>query len=198
MPNSAEPELTLATVRLNPDLLTPSAIRKNPKLLLHKMRPDETKILPNAGYVQEPPLGSNREVYMRQNYMYGQDDPLSWPQLFCPEYPHFACIKGKSHGIPNNPFDILFIPLTPDIFFPSNEASLVRNLSKLRGNRLIELKSTCTMIIESACHITDPPQLMQNIISHCEVLDMFLACMEQLPMSFERTYLALHETQQVA
>ncbi len=135
---------------------------------------------------------------MRQNYMYGHNDPLSWPQLFCSEYPHFAWIKGRSQGTPNDPFDILFIPLAPDIFLPSNKASLVHKLGKLRGKQFIKLKSTCTMIIQSSHCITNPPQLKQNILSHCEVLDMFLARMEQLPMSFERTYLTLRETQQVA
>jgi hypothetical protein len=46
---------------------------------------------PNFPYIFQPPLGP-REIFLRSNMRFGDDDPLRWPQLFLPELAHLACI----------------------------------------------------------------------------------------------------------
>lgn len=54
---------------------------------------DERYIMtsPNSEAVPEPSLG-NRTVILDLHLRFGQDDPLQWPQIFHPDFPHLACI----------------------------------------------------------------------------------------------------------
>ncbi|KAK0183879.1 hypothetical protein F5146DRAFT_939459 [Armillaria mellea] len=47
---------------------------------------------PNCPLLFNPPLGVNREMWMRNDFRYGEDDPLSWPQPYCMSCPHLPCL----------------------------------------------------------------------------------------------------------
>ncbi|TFK59806.1 hypothetical protein BDN72DRAFT_905525 [Pluteus cervinus] len=47
---------------------------------------------PNARIIPYPPLGGNRDVYIRENLRYGDDDPLQWPQPVIPGYKYLCAI----------------------------------------------------------------------------------------------------------
>ncbi|KAK0478123.1 hypothetical protein IW261DRAFT_1565110 [Armillaria novae-zelandiae] len=48
---------------------------------------------PNCLLLFDPPLGVNREMWMRNDYRYGEDDPLSWPQPYCASRPYLSCLR---------------------------------------------------------------------------------------------------------
>ncbi|KAK0183959.1 hypothetical protein F5146DRAFT_1006950 [Armillaria mellea] len=94
---------------------TPKNIKLHSKLLLHKKNPDE-KItafnsalgglynsfivtMPNTHTLYAPPLGNNHIMYLHSDLRYGDNDPLSWPQPYIPQYCHFPII----HSVLLNP-----------------------------------------------------------------------------------------------
>ncbi|KAK0492173.1 hypothetical protein EDD18DRAFT_1047409, partial [Armillaria luteobubalina] len=48
---------------------------------------------PNCPLLFDPPLGVNCEMWMRNDYQYGEDDPLSWPQPYCASCPYLSCLR---------------------------------------------------------------------------------------------------------
>ncbi|KAF5347871.1 hypothetical protein D9757_014942 [Collybiopsis confluens] len=53
---------------------------------------------PNCCYLPNPPSGSTRDLYRRQDARYGPDDPIQWPQPFNPSYPFFSAISKRPPG----------------------------------------------------------------------------------------------------
>ncbi|TFK65362.1 hypothetical protein BDN72DRAFT_860683 [Pluteus cervinus] len=102
---------TMSTSTLPTDI-TPSMLLNNTRHLLHN-KPDNIYTYsaydgqcgavideghyfitsPNFKTIYEPPIGSDRKVYLRENYRYGPDNPLQWPQPFVPYYLHLCAIR---------------------------------------------------------------------------------------------------------
>ncbi|KAK0196157.1 hypothetical protein F5146DRAFT_997620 [Armillaria mellea] len=61
-------------------------------------------VTPNVSVLYRLPTGSNQEIFMCENYRYGQDDHLCWPQPYCPARPYLGCIW-------RSPSDPMFLPL---------------------------------------------------------------------------------------
>ncbi|PBK70797.1 hypothetical protein ARMSODRAFT_974057 [Armillaria solidipes] len=196
--------------------LTPANIRTNPQLLLHQSAPEKPRqfndsfrgavllnsdfflVSPNCGVLRAPPLGVNREVYMRRDYLYGDDDPLCWPQLYCPEYPHLACIRTPPANMsPSDLFFPLFAPVTRVLFSPCAEYSIVPNIGKLARTYLEKLRAACVDIMKTARRIDKPGTLRAQIELDCNMIDLFLTRLQALPMTYERVYLTVRETQRV-
>ncbi|KAK0441537.1 uncharacterized protein EV420DRAFT_1650042 [Desarmillaria tabescens] len=213
-------ELTPENIRKNPKLLLHKSAPDKRRFLIHPggrrdlafqarqfnngfrgaVLPNSNFFLmsPNCGMLWEPPLGLNREVYMRRDYKYGKDDPLSWPQLYCPEYPHFACIRTPPwNSSPSDLFYPLFAPVNHSIFSPCAECSIVPNIGKLAGVYLEKLKAACIDIMRAARRIDRPDSLRLQIRLDCNMIDLFLARLDALPMNFERVCLTVAETQRV-
>ncbi|KAK0488237.1 hypothetical protein EDD18DRAFT_1110395 [Armillaria luteobubalina] len=68
-------------------------------------------ITPNAKTVMPCPSLGNRKIYMRENYRYGFDDPLQWPQAFVPDYAHYACLRWRQPPV-NDPLRPLYLGVT--------------------------------------------------------------------------------------
>lgn len=43
-------------------------------------------------YVPYPPLGSHRQVQLRSDSCYANDNPILWPQPFIPYFSHYGAI----------------------------------------------------------------------------------------------------------
>jgi hypothetical protein len=48
---------------------------------------------PNVDYIPQPPLGASREVYMRADFRYADDDYIHWPQTYYYHYPYLPAIR---------------------------------------------------------------------------------------------------------
>lgn len=58
----------------------------------------------NSDVLYQPPLGHFRQIAIRDNGLYGADDPLCWPQFLDSEnYPHLPCNPLKPRG-PQDPY----------------------------------------------------------------------------------------------
>ncbi|KAF6752518.1 hypothetical protein DFP72DRAFT_815292, partial [Ephemerocybe angulata] len=54
---------------------------------------------PNVDYIPEPPLGNNRDVYLRADLRYGHDDYLLWPQPHSYQRPYLGAIVKPGKGV---------------------------------------------------------------------------------------------------
>src|SRR5438552_370523 len=55
----------------------------------------------NQSFIPAPPFGKRR-IVLRNDYLFGDDDYLQWPQPFSYTYPHHACIPSKQVDGPNS------------------------------------------------------------------------------------------------
>ena len=79
-----------------------------------------------------------REVRIRANFRYGDDDPTQWPQPYLADHPHLGAIPRK----PDSPDDTLSLmwwePSSSDFVLCRN--SLVTGLGKLQNTRIRALE----------------------------------------------------------
>jgi hypothetical protein len=99
---------------------------------------------PNQTFIPEPPLG-DRKVTMRSDSLYGDDDPILWPQ----PYNAFNCHHG---AIPSpkslSAHLIIWWEPTHKDFIPLRDsASPIRGLGKLADSKLGELKSSVSVLL---------------------------------------------------
>ncbi|SJL02892.1 uncharacterized protein ARMOST_06233 [Armillaria ostoyae] len=74
---------------------------------------------------------------------------------------------------------------------------MVPNIGKLVSAYYEKLKAACIDIMKAARHIDKPDSLRHQIRLNCNMIELFLARLEALPMSFERMCLTVQETQRV-
>ncbi|KAK0475390.1 hypothetical protein IW261DRAFT_1422225 [Armillaria novae-zelandiae] len=193
----------------------PSHLRSNLKLLTHRAAPslplrpfgglygtilddlDMFVITPNANTVMpRPPLG-NREVYMRENYWYGFDDPLQWPQAFVPDYAHYACLCWHTPEV-NDPLRPLYLGVTEYDWQEINDFAIVTSLGRMRCSTFRRLQAGCKAVIETVAGVECSAVVTANMRGHIIMLERLLAHLSDLPMSYQRMRLCHAETQCVA
>ncbi|KAK0437440.1 uncharacterized protein EV420DRAFT_1770014 [Desarmillaria tabescens] len=194
----------------------PSKVRRDPRLLLHKANPtfplgpfdgkngiildgsDSFIVTPNSYIICRPPLGVNREVYMRENFRYGQDDPLQWPQAYVEQFPHLACIRWIAPASPNDPFHPLYRGLTKYDFVECDPDSLVEGVGHLRYSTFLKIQAACKVVIESMNSVDGSAPVSRSMRGHLNVIELLLGRLHALPTSFLRVCLTFAETQCVA
>ncbi|KAK0435124.1 uncharacterized protein EV420DRAFT_1653431 [Desarmillaria tabescens] len=199
---------------LPPDL-TPSKIRSNPAILLHNgaantsLGPFDGKwgtvfdnidcfiITPNAGMICMPPMGTNREVYMRANYRYGHDDPLQWPQAYVEQFPHLACIR-RIEPDPSDIFHPLYRSLTNYDFVECDPSAIVEGVGCLCRPTFLKLQKACHIIIESMDTVKANESVIRSMRGHLSMIEHLLERLHALPTSFSHVCLTFAETQRVA
>src|ERR1700724_1343565 len=82
-----------------------------------------------------PPMGSDRQVRIRQDGRYSNDDYLCWPQLYSEQHPHYPFISRRplAHDDPTfimwlTPGASLFVLSAPDVL--TGVGKLDPNLTK--------------------------------------------------------------------
>ncbi|KAK0209574.1 hypothetical protein IW262DRAFT_1468839 [Armillaria fumosa] len=137
-------------------------------------------ITPNGSGLYQPPLGINREMYMRADFKYGADDPLLWPQFYVRSDPWLCCIRKRPRGSLDPDFLPLYEPITRSDFDTSGSPLQDNQLGKFQDTSLARLRASA-----------------QKIDFHCG-LSTLLHCLESLPFTFNRLHLTVSETQHVA
>ncbi|RDB26698.1 hypothetical protein Hypma_005260 [Hypsizygus marmoreus] len=116
-------------------MVTPKDLVNDPHLLLHKRGPEDTRtvfdgkvgavvtdgqyfvVSPNMDHVYTPPLGNKREMRLRADGRYADNDYLVGPQPYSVPFCHYAAVPRK----PKDPFDALaimwWIPTRDDFDF---------------------------------------------------------------------------------
>ncbi|KAJ6630942.1 hypothetical protein B0H10DRAFT_1979963 [Mycena sp. CBHHK59/15] len=90
---------------------------------------------PNADRILAPLWGATRAVYLRTDGLFGDDDPIQWPQLFEPKSCHFSAIPVRpKHNQPDSsqPARIMWhCPTRQDHICPASHRSILRGCGKL-------------------------------------------------------------------
>ncbi|PBK84356.1 hypothetical protein ARMGADRAFT_1037099 [Armillaria gallica] len=80
---------------------------------------------PNCPLLFDPPLGVNCEMWMRNDYRYGEDDPLSWPQPYCASRPYLSCLRLCERNQSDPDLPLFQLPIRAD-FLELDTSSLIR------------------------------------------------------------------------
>ncbi|SJL14103.1 uncharacterized protein ARMOST_17558 [Armillaria ostoyae] len=159
---------------------------------------DSFIVTPNSNHIPKPPLGANREVYMQENFRYGHDDPLQWPQAYVEQYPHLACIRWVAPADPADIFHPLYRGLTKWDFVECDPDSLIEGVGLLRRSTFLKIQSACNVVIESMQSVDGSAAVSHSMCGHLSVIELLLSRLHALPTSFLRVCLTFAETQCVA
>ncbi len=155
---------------------------------------------PNCLLLFEPPLGVNREMWMRNDFQYGQDDPLSWPQPYCASHPHLSCLRlcERTKSDPDVP--LFQLPVRGD-FLQLDTSSLVRGPGFWAMERRIGFAQCCTVLLERCQTFVRGDAACVAAANRAEELKgwatMFLERLRNLLMTFARLCLCVAETQRL-
>ncbi|KAK0464015.1 hypothetical protein IW261DRAFT_1575525 [Armillaria novae-zelandiae] len=188
-------------------------LNKNPTGLLHKrdtvnsvgpfdgrlgalIDKEWLMITPNRPGLYQPPLGINREMYMRTDFKYSADDALLWPQFYMHSDPWLCCIQKR----PRDSLDLfrpLYEPITQSDFDTSGSPSQDNQLGKFQDILLARLHASAQKIINiSESQSWGPSDAL--LMDFCCRLCMLLHCLESLPFVFNMLHLTVLETQHIA
>ncbi|KAK0444931.1 uncharacterized protein EV420DRAFT_1648653 [Desarmillaria tabescens] len=143
------------------------------------------------------PLLGNREVYMQENFHYGHDDPLQWPQAYIKQFPCLACICWVSPALLNDPFYPLYRGLTKYDFVESDPNSIVKGVGHLHHSMFLKIQTTCQVVIKSMNSIDASEPVACSLHGHLSAIEMLLAQLHALLTSFLHVHLTFAETQHV-
>ncbi len=159
---------------------------------------DSFIVTPNSNHIPKPPLGANREVYMRENFRYGHNDPLQWPQAYVEQFLHLACICWVAPANPADILHLLYRGLTKWDFVECDPDSLVEGVGLLRRLTFLKIQSTCNIVIESMKSVDGSAPASHSLLGYLSVIELLLSRLHALPTSFLHICLTFAETQQVA
>ncbi|SJL14437.1 uncharacterized protein ARMOST_17894 [Armillaria ostoyae] len=204
--------------RLDSDTgISAEAVRQDPNLLTMFAEPDKPAkawdgvcgalvndhiyvTSPNCPLLFDPPLGVNREMWMRNDFRYGQDDPMSWPQPYCASRPHLSCLRLCEKN-PSDPDVPLFrLPVRGD-FVELDTSSLVRGPGFWARERRMVFDQRCRLILERCQNFARDDAACVGGANRAEELrglaTMFLERLKNLPMTLPRLCLCVAETQRL-
>ncbi len=131
---------------------------------------------------------------MRENYRYGQDDHLCWPQPYCPARPYLGCIRKS----PSDPtlLPLYTLPQKRD-FLEEDLSSAIRGPGLWDKYKFTAFRHACSLILD-AVEQTRWEEPHQSLIrTYHTYISMFLDRLEVLPLTFERLRLSVAETQRL-
>ncbi|PBK58799.1 hypothetical protein ARMSODRAFT_1027967 [Armillaria solidipes] len=155
---------------------------------------------PNCPLLFDPPLGVNHEMWMRNDFRYGQDDPMSWPQPYCVSRPHLLCLRLCEKN-PSDPDVPLFqLPVRGD-FVELDTSSLVRGPGFWAREHQMVFDQRCRLILERCQNFAHDDTPCVGGANRAEELrglaTMFLERLKNLPMTLPRLCLCVAKTQRL-
>ncbi len=150
----------------------------------------------NADYIPLPPF-DDRQVKLRADSRYGDDDPIQWAQPYFPLYSHFAAIPR-----PNTLVDHLIIWWTPTIgdFSCSPRSGPVAGLGKLCHPRYDNLRTSFTFLedrVKKYQKSTRPEQNSPILQPSVKWLQQVLDQIFSVQMSFRHMQFVVRDFQRV-
>jgi hypothetical protein len=110
---------------------------------------------PNQDFIPRPPLGSTRKVSMRADSLYGDDDPLCWPQPYSSYFCHHGAIP-LPNSLPTH--SVIWWEPTRDQFAQLDDpVAPIRGLGKLSESKLQELKRSASVLFSRVKSYTSKP-----------------------------------------
>ncbi|KAF8060157.1 hypothetical protein FPV67DRAFT_1674119 [Lyophyllum atratum] len=186
----------------------PSDLLSNPELLTHKKafhaRTDFDGMVgavvdngnhfvmsPNVDHIFYPPIGV-REVKVRKDFRYGDDDPICGPQPYVASVCHLAAIPRrplKAHL----PLNIMWwLPSKHD--FVIDYSNVLRGLGQLDGVKLNELRYFVDKMQDRVSRYKDDqnfPKKIQAVIEFSASLNDIFVRLEHLPTTLQQMQLSV-------
>jgi len=146
---------------------------------------------PNIKSIPDPPLGGDRQLYLRENLRFGDDDPLQWPQPYVAKYAHLSFIL-RSCG-PCNPLAIMW--WVPDRSSHKADNGMLFGIGKLCTMDLVDLKSPSLQLLDRA---TLPMFCGKQLVTQLSnTLQHLLHRLEHIATNFFTMRLGVREAQRV-
>lgn len=147
----------------------------------------------NQNHIPLPPLGSKRPLTLRTDSLYGDDDPIQWPQPFNANFPHYSCIPRRNA----RPADsIIWWEPTRDSFI-SGENALI-GLGKLSLPRLVMLeKAADTLVtrVEAYLQVTPAVQVPKPLGPLTQMMRHSLTRLKSVAMSVRQMMFQVRDVQ---
>ena len=145
--------------------------------------------------VYEPPLGKNRDMFLRRDYRYGDDDPLLWPQPYIPAACHYGAIPRRPEHV--DQMDIMWWnPNQADLMVMSSDPVL--GIGKIPHHRLVQF---CQLVNVLQDRVNDYKSDKNHPLKNSEILTLSnwlsqgLSRLERLPMNFTQLKFCVAEVQ---
>ena len=150
----------------------------------------------NAEYIPLPPFG-DRQVKLRADSRYGDDDPIQWPQPYNSLHCHLAAIPR-----PNTLLGHLIMWWTPTIgdFSCSPRSGPVSGLGKLCQPRCGELRTSITFLedrVKKYIQSIPPDRNSPTIQPSVKWIQQVLYQLHSVPMSFRHMEFVVRDLQRV-
>ncbi|KAK1234307.1 hypothetical protein PQX77_002490 [Marasmius sp. AFHP31] len=113
---------------------------------------------PNTDFIAFPLCGIH-SIRLRQNYHFGEDDPLYFPQPFSHQTPHLAVIPFPTSD-PSNPHSFAWRILQKDTdFVPVDLDNPVQGLGRLSNTVRLQMRTSVDKIVSTASSLGLPGSL---------------------------------------
>ncbi|KAH6902229.1 hypothetical protein BKA70DRAFT_1435388 [Coprinopsis sp. MPI-PUGE-AT-0042] len=150
----------------------------------------------NAQFIPLPPLGYCREVWMRADFRYADDDPLQWPQPYNYMHPHLSVLRNPPlHG---DPFEYLFIsPLNFGVHLISG---VIHGLDETFQRMLEYAVSSVQIHVEGYRERVNTPynDNDNNVFMAANLMSNFLTRIKDFPMTRNELLRSVAELQRYA
>ncbi len=135
-------------------------------------------------------------MYLHSDLHYGDDDPLSWPQSYVPQYCHFPVVRSAllntSNSHPDTP--LYWLPSKTD-FYEANSAGECRGPGFLLHHKFVWFQNQVDKTVEHVKKATFSEGAEDLKYRYMVLLHDFLERLQHLLMSLEKMQLSVQETQ---
>lgn len=155
----------------------------------------------NCDTIPAPPLGGNRLVQERTDFLFGPDDFLVWPQPFNPALPHLPFIHRRDADLftPNRRH-LWILPETPD--FQVTDTEFCTGMGKIQSNMISSLHNFHQELSSRRDRYTEQFSGIPSVISsHLDQLffqtQALMNRLHEVPMGFRsarRTFRAVQRS----
>jgi hypothetical protein len=147
---------------------------------------------PNCKTIFDPPLGGDRQLFLRSNLQYWDDDPLQWPQPFVDDYSHISCIP-RYPASRKNPEKIMWY--TPSHTDFEADSVVFSGVGKLRCSLFRDFQSLALVLIGRVRASKFKEEILVSQLS--SILKHLLHCLEFISTGFFTMCLGVCEMQRI-
>ncbi|TFK59506.1 hypothetical protein BDN72DRAFT_865095, partial [Pluteus cervinus] len=205
---------SLLVITRTMNLPRPADLHRDPKLLLHTkpsgplsiyhgrvgavIREGESFITsPNSSFIPQPPLGGDRSVFLREDFRYGDDDPLQWPQPFIRSLLFLSAIPLISDH--NHPLAVMSDDLSWSDF-TEDDNDLLSGIGKITNIKYTQLSVLSTHILDRAEKFSrsKPAASVANLLGeYTHLLRLYLHRLEHVTTNFSNTRFTFRGLQRI-
>ncbi|TFK59435.1 hypothetical protein BDN72DRAFT_780752, partial [Pluteus cervinus] len=152
---------------------------------------------PNSSFIPQPPLGGDRSVFLREDFRYGDDDPLQWPQPFVRSLLFLSAIPLISGD--NHPLAVMSDDLSWSDF-AEDDNDLLSGIGKIKNTKCTELSVLSAHILGRAERFSQskPATSVANLLGeYTHLLHLYLYRLQHVTTNFSNTRFTFRGLQRI-